>query len=117
MENFNMAEVIKMAETTVSITTTDEQLVDGRVQKNSETVNEVNAAILPMTREDVEEYEGGNYTTQDIKIYVRADEYNISNNDYVEYDNKKYQIKQTQNWEILSDFKFGIGKKVVVSDD
>lgn len=82
--------------------------------------------IMNLTEKDLRNYEGGKYTTKDIKIFAIENSeaeiidtgqilpFQLEEGDIIEYQNNKYKIQDEDNQTNLSDFYKYMAKKVVV---
>lgn len=99
------------------VTHQSEGYMDGpNYVEGSNTQYQINAAIFPMTAEDVERYEGLGYTTQDIKIYIPApiealnlntDSYEtieLKEDDSIKYQNNDYILDRINDRTTHADF-------------
>ena len=86
-------------------------------------------AVFYLSPQELKNYEGGNYTTQDIKLYVpeklvatnqdtgQEEEIEVDFEDEVKFNEKIFEIKEHKNQTVHADFHEYIAKKVVVDDD
>ena len=95
------------------------QIVDGRVSEGASQEHQVELAIFPIRPEQIQEYEGGNYTTQDKKIYLpESSEIILEENDVIVDNNNRYEIREKTDWTDFSDFHTYVAvKKVVENND
>lgn len=77
----------------------------------------INAAVFPVTAEDVRNYEGLGYTTKDIKIFVPEDEQQLNRDDTFKYSGNKYRIDTIADRRIHSDFVKYIAVREQEGDD
>lgn len=96
------------------ITHPDSELEGGRYDKGDPVEKTVQAVVQPLSREEIEEYEGGNYTTQDIKVFIRAG-YEVQENDVIKHGGSRYEVREVENWLHVSDFCKLVAKKEVVT--
>jgi len=124
-----MSHIIRKRERQVELTKNpNEKLVNGRVQEGTPETYTISVAVFPMTSEMIQDYEGGNYTTQDKKVYVRENleasdgtAVQVENNDVLTIDDDvlttdddDYEIRENTPWTDHSDFKTFVAKKKVV---
>jgi hypothetical protein len=83
-------------------------------------------AVIHLTPEELNEYDGGFYTTQDLKLFVPEDNTGINvetdeeialipkEGDIINFQNNDFEVKDPQNNTHLSDFYKFLAKKEVV---
>jgi hypothetical protein len=88
----------------------------------------VDIAVFYLSPEEFKYYEGGNYTTQDIKLLVpenttfinqdtgQEEEIELDFDDEIKFDGNKFEIKEDKNQTIHSDFYEYVAKKVNPDD-
>lgn len=117
-------------EVTVKRNKSNAQLVNGRLEESESDNNYItNLTVLPIRSKDIEEYEGGNYTKQDRKIYARENleaehiidngdnqivDFSLKENDIIITNDGNYEIREKADWTDFADFETFIAKKVVV---
>lgn len=121
--------ILRKYEKEVTLKKDTSSLSNGRLQQtNNEYI--VKLTLIPLTPDRINEYEGGNYTTQDKKGLTREgligekiveggdnveEEVELKNNDIiVEDDGTKYEIREDTPWTDFADFTTFVAKKVVV---
>lgn len=73
--------------------------------EGEETDITVNCAIFPFTEKKVARYDGLNYTTKDIKIFIPVSEaVNLAENDSLEYQGEEYELDRKMDRTTHSDF-------------
>lgn len=112
--------ILRKYEKEVVIVKDNSQLVDGRLDETSSEYN-IKLTILPITPKQIQEYEGGNYTTEDKKIIAREDleaddgtSIELEENDVIKYNDEEYEIREDTPWSDYADFNSYVGKKKVV---
>lgn len=85
-------------------------------------------AVFYLSPEEFKYYEGGNYTTQDIKLLVpenttfinqdtgQEEEIELNFDDEIKFDGNKFEIKEDKNQTIHADFYEYVAKKVNPDD-
>jgi len=114
----NFSHVLVKYEKSYEITRTPgEEIVNGRVIEGTPTIETINVILFPIRAEQIQDYEGGVYTTQDRKIYQREGSILPLKEHDVIYDSKtdsNYEIREKTPWLDFADFSTFIAKKVVI---
>ncbi|MCF8020869.1 MAG: hypothetical protein K9L62_15935 [Vallitaleaceae bacterium] len=97
----------------------DGQLVDGRWETGTPEQFLSRLILLPANSEEIEDYEGGGYTTQWKKILQRENVANqLKKNDIIiDSEGERYEVRDRTSWLGYSDFTSWLSKKVVVGND
>ncbi|TDX48277.1 hypothetical protein [Orenia marismortui] len=86
------------------------------------------AAVFHLTTEDIKQYDGGSYTTKDIKLYIIEDftavnketgqeeEVSIEKEEEIIFRGDHYSLEEFQDQTINSDFYEFVAKRVVIDD-
>lgn len=109
--------LIKYEKSYQVVRTPNEELVNGRVVENSPITENLDLVVLPLRPKQLQEYEGGTYTTQDKKVYQREGSIMPLKEHDVILDNKtdeKYEIREKTPWLDFADFSTFVAKRVVV---
>lgn len=95
------------------------EMVGGRYEEGTPITFDIKLIIFPIQPEQLQDYEGGTYTTQDRKVYARIDQDNqLKHNDVIlSSGNNGYEMRESTPWENFADFGTWLAKKVVVKDD
>jgi len=122
----NAKPIIKKHEVTVTLTRASEgSIQDGEFVGGDKQNFELRLAIFPMTAKELEKYEGGKYSSQDIQIYQRRDikatklsdgskvVFNIKEEDVISYQNNNYKVVQVTDRTINSNFYYAVATKKV----
>lgn len=115
--NFNVKHLINNYSHTYTITHKNEGYWDGPNWIEGQKVDyEIDAAIFNITAEEIEEYEGLNYTTQDIKILIpkpiialnlntqNKEQIEIKEDDSIQYLNDKYIFDDINDQSVHADY-------------
>ena len=79
---------------------------------------EIEVAPFYLSPEDLERYEGGSYTAQDLKVYQDEDsEPQIEMEDEIKYQDKTFVADQLENKQAHSDFTIWICSKKTIEGD
>lgn len=115
---FNFSHVLVKYEKEYEVTRTpDEEIVNGRVVEGTPVIENLSLILFPIRPEQIRDYEGGNYTTQDRKVYQREGSIMpLKENDIVKDSDtgERYEIREKTPWLDFSDFSTFVAKKVVV---
>lgn len=118
----NFEGLIRKYSQTYTITTTEEGYFDGPTWVDGgEVVSNIECAIFPISAEEVENYEGLGYDTQDIQIFIPVSELEtteINKADTIEYQGYTYIFDSVTKRDINSDFhKWFAKRKEVDTND
>lgn len=115
MVTMRFGHILRKREVAVTLTRENESLNNGRLQSSEPTTYNIDLVVLPLTAEDIEQYEGGTYSTQDKKIFAREDLDVIpQKGDIITHNNEDYEIRERTSWLDYADFETFVAKKVVV---
>lgn len=69
------------------------------------------ATILPMTSYDLQYYEGGTYTTEDVKVIVPA-RVDLPLQTRFEYNGATFEIREARDYEEIADLRRYVAKRL-----
>lgn len=106
--------LIRKYSDTYTFTTLGEGYFDGPTWVDGTPTDiEITCAIFPFTVKDVEQYEGLNYTTKDIKIFIPHTEYTqLNEDDTLIFDGDNYSLDREMDRKTHSDFVKWFAKRV-----
>jgi hypothetical protein len=114
----NFSHVLTKYEKGYEVTRTpDEQIINGRVVEGTPITETLKLIMFPLRPEQINDYEGGAYTTQDRKIYQREGSIMPLKEHDIIYDSrndKNYEVREKTSWLDFADFSTFVAKKVVV---
>lgn len=118
----NLTRLIKKFERVITIkdTSTEGRYENGKWIEPQPIERQFYGAMLPLTTEELQIYEAGIYTTQDIKLFVVNDLKDINNSpleisigEIITVDNTDFEIKEEIDVSEIAGFKKFIAKKVL----
>lgn len=105
---------------TVKDTSTEGRYENGKWVEPQLIERQFYGAILPLTAKELQIYEAGTYTTQDIKLFVVSDLKDINDSpleiaigEIITVDNTDFEIKEGKNASEIAGFKKYIAKRVL----